>query len=302
MLVFVWGLQTGLRLVFFPSISISIQYANEPRCVCVCVEWRVCKWATLSWLLADGDVSTDRNELVRTVVDPSTGSDYFAKKKNGIQYLMPISRLSNTLTGKLVIKRVAAASKKKRKEFINAAGRARSLVSRVIALVITFRRRGAVWFMGSDGSDALIGFFFRCSSSLEHVFVQVAHCLAKKKTKRNEKQTVNIRLKERENKTEMGPYIIDDQREMMEEASYRHRTRTWNAGAEKQLRTEFSLLFLPSLASMMHELGDIAFSAPIEMSIDRERENAIWVATKTISPTKRRINQRKKIRNMRWRW
>ena len=145
-------------------------------------------------------------------------------------------------------------------------------------------------------------FFFRCSSSLEHVFVQVAHCLAKKKTKRNEKQTVNIRLKERENKTEMGPYIIDDQREMMEEASYRHRTRTWNAGAEKQLRTEFSLLFLPSLASMMHELGDIAFSAPIEMSIDRERENAIWVATKTISPTKRRINQRKKIRNMRWRW
>ena len=159
MLVFVWGLQTGLRLVFFPSISISIQYANEPRCVCVCVEWRVCKWATLSWLLADGDVSTDRNELVRTVVDPSTGSDYFAKK-NGIQYLMPISRLSNTLTGKLVIKRVAAASKKKRKEFINAAGRARSLVSRVIALVITFRRRGAVWFMGSDGSDALIGFFF----------------------------------------------------------------------------------------------------------------------------------------------
>ena len=86
-------------------------------------------------------------------------------------------------------------------------------------------------------------FFFRCSSSLEHVFVQVAHCLAKKKTKRNEKQTVNIRLKERENKTEMGPYIIDDQREMMEEASYRHRTRTWNAGAEKQLRTEFFLLF-----------------------------------------------------------
>ena len=65
----------------------------------------------------------------------------------------------------------------------------------------------------------------------------------KKKTKRNEKQTVNIRLKERENKTEMGPYIIDDQREMMEEASYRHRTRTWNAGAEKQLRTEFFLLF-----------------------------------------------------------
>ena len=94
----------------------------------------------------------------------------------------------------------------------------------------------------------------------------------KKKTKRNEKQTVNIRLKERENKTEMGPYIIDDQREMMEEASYRHRTRTWNAGAEKQLRTEFFFAFLPSLASMMHELGDIAFSAPIEMSIDRERE------------------------------